>query len=312
MTATLTPTPTAPTAAARRQRPGSPYRRGLWLLLAPFLLGATVLVVGPALVSIGYAFTDYDGLTPPTFVGLDTARLLIDDPEVRDSLTATGIFLLLAVPLRLLGALALALLLHRRERLAAPGRVAAYAPALVPDAAVALVFLWLVNPVYGPLGAAVAGLGLTDGPLLLEPWGARLTIVAVAVLGLGEGFLVTLAARRELPPVLYDAAALEGAGAWGSLRHVTLPLLAPVLGLLVARDLVLSMQMTLVPTLLLTRGGPSNATKTLPALIYERGFRELHFGEAAALAVLLALATLLLVALQLRLLRRFTRTLAPD
>jgi multiple sugar transport system permease protein len=83
-----------------------------------------------------------------------------------------------------------------------------------------------------------------------------------------------------------------------------------VLGLLTARDLVVSLQVILVPTLLLTRGGPLGATKTLPLLAYERGFRELELGDGAAIALLLTLMTGLVVALQFRLLRRWTRAVA--
>lgn len=281
------------------------YRRGLWLLLAPFLFGVTALVLVPAVVTAVFAFTRYDGLAPPTFVGLETFRDLLGYAELRRSLAATAFFVALAVPLRIAGGLALALLLHRRERLAAPGRLAAYTPAVLPDAATALIWLWVVNPVYGPLAVVLQATG--GGPVLLDRLGARLTIVAVAVFALGEGFLVTLAARREIPAVLYDVARVEGARGAGLFRRVTLPLLAPVLGLLTARDLVVSMQLTLVPVLLLTRGGPLGATKTLPVLVYERGFRELRFGDAAALALVLFVLTVVVVAVQFRLLRRWTR-----
>lgn len=282
------------------------YRTGLRLMLAPFLLGALVLVVVPAVMTAGFAFTRYDGLSPADFVGWDTYRDLLDYPELRRSLAATAFFVALAVPLRILGGLGLALLLHRRStRLGATGRVAAYVPTVLPDAVTALIWLWVVNPVYGPL-AVVLQVG-TGSPLLLDRWGARLTIVALAVFALGEGFLVTLAARREVPEVLYDVGRLEGARGLGLFRRVTLPMLAPVLGLLTARDLVVSMQVTVVPILLLTRGGPLGATKTLPFLVYERGFRELRFGDAAAIALLLFLLTLLLVAVQYRLLRRWLR-----
>ena len=282
------------------------YRTGTTLMLLPFLLGALVLVLVPAVMTAGYAFTSYDGLSPARFVGLDTYRGLFAYQELRRSLAATAFFVVLAVPLRVLGGLALALLLHRRRaRLAGSGRVAAYAPAVLPDAATALIWLWVVNPVYGPL-AVLLQVG-SGSPLLLDRFGARLTIVAIAVFALGEGFLVTLAARREVPEVLYDVARLEGARGAGLFRRVTLPMLAPVLGLLSARDLVVSMQVTLVPVLLLTRGGPLGATKTLPVLVYERGFRELRFGDAAALALLLFVLTVLLVALQYRLLRRWLR-----
>ena len=288
----------------RRARRRVGYQLGLRLLLAPFLLGALALVLLPALLTAGFAFTEYDGLAPARFVGLQTFRDLFGYAELQRSLVATAFFVALAVPLRVLGGLGLALLLHRRARLASPGRVAAYLPSVLPDAATALVFLWLVNPVFGPLAVVLSA---TDGPVLLDRLGARLTVVAIAVFALGEGFLVTLAARREVPEVLYDVARLEGARGAGLFRRVTLPLLTPVLGLLWARDLVVSMQVTIVPILLLTRGGPLGATKTLPVLVYERGFRELRFGDAAALALLLFVLTVVVVAVQYRLLRRWNR-----
>jgi multiple sugar transport system permease protein len=193
---------------------------------------------------------------------------------------------LLVIPLRIIGGLLLALLADGRGRLAAATRVSVFAPAVVPDPATALIWLWVVNPLYGPLGALIRLGGGTPGPLLIDPWGARLTIVTLSAFALGEGFLVTLAARRELAPELYDAGRAEGAGALALFRRLTLPLLAPVLVLLAARDVLVSMTNAMVPTLLLTRGGPLDATKTLPLLVYERGFREGVLSEGAALAVL--------------------------
>ena len=287
------------------RRPG--YRTGLGLLLLPWLVGTVVLVLVPAVVTAGFAFTRYDGLGPPVFTGLQTYRDLLQYSELRAALISTAVLVAIAVPMRIVGGLLLALLLHRREPLVATGRVAAYAPSVVPDVATALVWLWIVNPVFGPLGLVASAVGLEAGPVLLDSTGARLTIVAISVFALGEGFLVLLAARRELPPVLYDVARLEGARGLAVFRRVTLPQLAPVLGLLTARDLVVSLQVVLVPTLLLTGGGPLAATKTLPLLAYERGFRELRFGDGAAIALLLLVLTALVVLVQYRLLRRFSR-----
>lgn len=283
------------------------YRRGLRLLMAPYVLGALLLVVLPALASFAFAFTRFDGIGAPRFDGLDVFADLFASPEFHDSLRATAIIAAVAVPLRVVGAIAFAMLLHRSERLASPGRVAAFAPVVVPDAATALVWLWVVNPVYGPLGIAARAMGFDAGPLLLDPWGARFVFIAVSVLALGEGFLVVLAARRELPNAVYDVARLEGAGAWQTFRRVTLPLLTPVVAFLVVRDTVASVQVPLVPTLVLTEGGPLNATKTLPVLVYEKGFAELRFGDAAAVAMLMFGLALAVAAVQLLFLRRRLR-----
>lgn len=286
------------------------YRAGLWWLLVPWLVGTLLLVIGPALVTAGFAFTRYDALSPPVFAGFTVFTDLWGYTEFRRGLVSTLVIVALAVPLRIGGGLALALFLHRPRRLTSAGRVAAYAPTVVPDVATALIWLWVVNPVYGPIGLLAGALGFGFGAVLLDPTGARLAVVAISAFSLGEGFLVTLAARRELPSALYDVARTEGAGAFGQFRLVTLPLLAPVLGLLTARDLVVSLQVILVPTLLLTRGGPLGATKTLPLLAYERGFRELELGDGAAIALMLTVMTGLVVALQYRLLRRWTRAVA--
>jgi len=274
----------------------------------PFALGALALVLAPAVVTAGYAFTTYDGLAPASYNGLGTFRTVLADPELHRSLVATSWFLLLAVPLRIGGGLLLALLADGDGRLAGATRVSVFAPTVIPDPATALIWLWVINPLYGPLGAVLRLGGMDLGAVLLDPWGARLTIVALSVFALGEGFLVTLAARREIPQPLYDAARVEGARPLARLRRVTLPLLAPLLLLLAARDVLTSMTNALVPTLLLTRGGPLDATKTLPLLVYERGFREGELSEGAALAVLtlgLAAATLVVALVAIRATRRF-------
>ena len=282
----------------------SPDRRG-WFLVLPFLVGSLVLVALPAAVSLAISVFQYDGLGSPRFTGADNLRAVVGDPVFHNALRSSVVIAGLAIPLRLAGALGLALLLHRTERLAPAGRVAAYVPVSTPEVATALVWLWIVNPVFGPLGVAAAALGFDTGPLLLDPLGARLTIVAMAAFALGEGFLVLLAARRELPVTVYEAAKLEGAGPWATFQRVTLPLLTPALSVLLVRDVALSLQATMVPTILLTRGGPDGATTTLPLLIYEEGFSALRFGDAAAIALILAALTGALAALQFRLLRRF-------
>lgn len=283
------------------------FHRGSWLLAAPFLLGVTALVLVPAVITAYYAFTEYDSFSPATWVGLDVFRALPADREFRASLVATGLFLVIAVPLRIGAGLLLTLLVSRPGRLARATRTAVYSPTVIPEPAIALVWLWIVNPLYGPFAVLIRLGGGTPGPLLLDPWGARLTIVALSVMAIGEGFLVTLAAHRELPSSLYDAAVTEGAGPSKAFRFVTLPLLAPTLGLLFMRDLLASMQYALVPTLLLTRGGPLDATKTLPVLIYERGFRESDLGSAAAICLVLLMLGVLVAALQALLLRRWWR-----
>lgn len=126
-------------------------RRQLALMLAPYLVGLVGLVLLPAAVTLALAFTEYDLLRPPRWVGLDNFAALLDDPVFRVSLTNSLVFALVAVPLRVLFALGLALLLHRRAVGVGSARTAAVLPTAVPEIAYGLLWLWLLNPLYGPV-----------------------------------------------------------------------------------------------------------------------------------------------------------------
>ncbi len=176
---------------------------------------------------------------------------------------------------------------------------------MVPDIALALLFLWVLNPVHGPLNQLLGALGLPQPAWLADPWGARLGVVLMLLFPVGEAFLVVLATRRQLPARLYEAAALEGCPPWQQLRHVTLPLLAPVLALLAVRDLVVSLQGSFVPAYALTDGGPGNATLYLPLYVYDQAFEFLGFGYSAMLTLVVVVATAAVVLAQVALVRRW-------
>ena len=278
-------------------------RRNRTLLASPYLLGIAVLVAIPMVGAIALAFTDYSGIGPIEFNGLDNLRRLVDDAGFWRSLGNSLVFVVVSVPLRVGAAVAFALLLHRRRRGVTAGRVVAFLPSVVPDAAYALLWLWLLNPLYGPLALAVGAAGGPD--VLTSPWAARLAIPFMAAFQIGEAFIVALAARRTIPEDLYEAAVIEGASPAIVLRRVTLPLMAPVLGLLALRDVVLSFQINFVPALLVTEGGPRYATTYLPLYAYRQGFRYFRLGYASAMTLVLFVVTALAVYLQYRLVKRW-------
>ncbi len=263
-----------------------PYRLQLYLFLGPYLLGMLILVVIPALATVAVSLTTYNAVAPPQWAALDNFRRLVESPFVRTSLRNSMIFVLLAVPLRLLGALLLALLLQRKQRLFGLYRTSVYLPTVIPDVAYALIWLWIFNPLYGPLNLALAGLGLPTPAWLVEPTTARLSIVILLTFRLGEGFIILLAGLRNIPRFLYEAAIVDGATTWQSFWHITLPLMMPWLLLLTFRDLIMSLQHTFTPSFVMTYGGPYYATTFIPLLIYEIAFDFFDFGLAAALLVL--------------------------
>ena len=285
--------------------------RGLALLLAPYVVGLTALVFGPALVTFALALFEYDLLRAPRYIGLANFRELWDDEVFGISVRNSLVFAAAAVPIRLLGALAFALLLHERFRGVGGYRTATYLPTVVPDVAYALLWLWLLNPLYGPINVTLRALGLDEPRWLTDPTDAQQAIVLMSVFQLGEGFLVALAARQSLPRELYELASLEAASAWFVLTRVTLPLMLPVLLLLAFRDTIYSFQASFVPALLVTEGGPPPyATTYLPVFTYRNAFEYLRYGYAAAATLVMLGITAALVYAQWLVLRRWRRRFA--
>jgi multiple sugar transport system permease protein len=223
-------------------------------------------------------------------------RFLAADPVVPTAFLNSLFFIALAVPLRILGALALALLLLRPRRGVGGYRAAVYVPTVSPDVAYALIWLWILNPLYGPVNVALATLGLPLPAWLADAGTARFPFVIMAFFQIGEGFVVLLAALRGMPQEHLDAAAADGAGRWATFRYLTFPLLLPWLALLTCRDIILSVQYTFTPAHVMTGGDPYYATLFLPLLIFEEAFDRFRFGTGSALMLVVFLLSVVLIA----------------
>lgn len=275
------------------------------LLALPVLGFTLLLVLLPAVATVLLSFMHYDALNAPSWAGLENFQTLAKDPMFAQALRNSLWVALIAVPLRVALALGLALLLHPRRPENPAARAAVFLPTVVPDIAWAILWLWILNPLYGPMAWMLAAFGLRPDVWLIEPWAGRGAVVLITLFLLGEMFLVMLAARREIAPELYEVGALEGASRFTLLRRITLPLLMPVVLFLAARDVALTLQTTFVPALIVTKGGPNFSTLFLPLYVYQNGFEYLRFGYAAALSLGMFAITLLMMAAQLWLLRRW-------
>ena len=274
----------------------------------PFLLGMVGLVVLPAAASLAVAFFDYTPLHATQFVwsGLDQFVQLGQDPLFWTALGNSLLYTAGAVPLRAAGALGLALLLERRRRGIGVYRAAIYLPTVIPDVAYALVWLWIFNPLFGPISQVLRTLHLPQQSWLIDPNGARAIVIVMAVWQVGVGLVIMLAALRDIPPELYDAALVDGAGFWTRLRKIVLPLIAPTFLLLIFRDTIASLQDNFAPALLVTKGGPHYATLFLPLKIYTDAFQNFRFGYGAAMVWVLYGVTALIVLVQYLSTRRFS------
>lgn len=277
--------------------PRLPYKFRLQLLLLPYVAGIVVLVLLPALLSFALAFFRYDGLSPSQWVGALNFILAYTDALFQLSVENSLALVILPVPLRVVGAFLLARLMQRGGPLLAWFRATVYLPSVIPTAAYALAWLWILNPLYGPLNQLLRAVGISAPAWLAEPVWAKPALVLMSLWQIGEGFLVSLAVLEDLPLEIEDAARIDGAGAWDLLRYVALPLAAPILLLLMFRDAILTFQESFVSIMLMTQGGPYYATFTLPLFVYEQAFDLLSFGTASAALWVMYLLTGLIVLL---------------
>lgn len=254
-------------------------------------MGAFFLIGLPLLLAIVLSFFQYDGLGPPVWIGWNNFREVFREPLFRVAAINSLTFVYLAVPLRLLAALGLALLLSRPRRGSGLFRAAVYLPTIMPEIAFALVWLWILNPLYGPLNQFLRLVGLSAPAWLVEQHTALPALVMMSLFTIGEGFVILLVAMKSIPADTYEAAWVDGSNRWQAFRYLTLPLLQPWIILLLVRDVILTFQTTFTPAYIMTGGGPYYATFFLPLLIFEEAFDRLRFGLGAAMMVLMILIT---------------------
>jgi multiple sugar transport system permease protein len=268
-----------------------------------FVLPAVVIIVGLAIVPIGWSlllsFNSADLIAPAQWVGLSNYDALLDDPALRDAIKHTVIYTILFVPLTTGLGLFLATALNRRIRLIGIYRTAFLAPFIASVAAQGVLFSFIFDERFGVANAVLDTFGLPRQGFLGDPDQALFVIVLIGIWG-GIGFplVIYLAALQDVPRELVDAASVDGARRWATLRHVILPQLLPVTIFLVVWQTLLSLQLfDLVYAT--TRGGPLDATVVIVYYIYNQAFVLFNAGYAAAVAYVVALFLILLVAGQL-------------
>lgn len=299
------------TGLARRtaERPRRAVRHQVPLL---FLVPSTLLcfgfLLGPSLLGAGYAFTDWDGLTSPGWVGLGNFREFLTEPEGRGVLLNTVTLTVLYVVLVNAVGLGLALGLSRSLKTRNVLRTVFFAPAVVSPLVVAYVWKYILDA-GGPLNEALraAGLGFAAQPWLGSPSTALPTVVLVMVWQFsGLHMLIYLAGLQGVQSEVLEAAAVDGAGSWRCFRHVTLPLLLPSVMVGTVLSTILAF-MAFDQVVALTGGGPSGASETVGTHVYEQAFVTGRYGYSAAVALMLVAVVFLVCLVQVRLLRSRSR-----
>jgi multiple sugar transport system permease protein len=292
---TLTP---LPRSTGAETAPAPPPRslmkrleeRAAWQFLLPWFVGMLLVTIGPMIASLYFAFTDYNLLRAPSWVGLDNFEQMLTDTRLHKSLGVTFAYVLIGVPALLIVALSLAMLLNRGIRGLAFYRSVFYLPSLL-GGSVAVGVLW--RQVFGTDGLVNQFLALfgIDGPgWISNPDTALSSLIMLHVWSFGSSMVIFLAGLRQIPEELYEAAALDGAGRWAKFRNVTLPLLTPIIFFNLILQIINSFQ-TFTQAFVVSggTGGPADSTLFYSLYLYEQGFGRLNMGYASAMAWVLVL-----------------------
>jgi raffinose/stachyose/melibiose transport system permease protein len=265
------------------------YRRAVvpWLFLLPILLLNAVVVLGPAISSMYYSLTDWSGIGPATFIGLENfQRLFFVDTAFKRAFVNNLVWLLIFLTVPMAMGLLAASLLSTVRRGALVYRMTIFIPFVLPTVVVASIWRGLLNPRLG-IGAQLSswGIGGLDRAFLGN---SQTVLPAIAFVANWAwwGFLMVLflAAMQNIAPDLYEAARLDGANRWQEFRDVTLPGIRPTLVFMILMTTIWSF-LTFDFVWILTQGGPAGASEVLASLVYKQAFLNYHAGYAAAIGL---------------------------
>lgn len=263
-------------------------RHVAYVLVLPSALAVLVVNLYPLIYTFVISFQKYTLSTPaPTFVGLQNYARLMSDPEVWHSIQVSAIFTLLSVSLSFAIGLLLALILNRPLRGRAVIRSLFIVPWAIPAFVAALIWAWMYNDQFGIVGALLRQAGMSRPPIFLSRDYALWSLIVVMVWkSFPFQLVILLAGLQAIPADLYEAAAVDGAGAWRRFRSITVPLLRPVAVISILLAVINAFHYFPIPWIL-TRGGPSAATNVMPIATYQIAFGSGDLGYGAAAAYLM-------------------------
>ena len=268
-------------------------REAIWgyLFISPWMVGFLALTLAPVVATFVFTFLNLrlNQQTPVRFVGLDNYADLLNDPRAWDALFVTLRFAAIALPVGLILPFALAMLLNSRSlRGSRYFQTFFFMPYIIPF--VAALFAWgsMLNPEQGWLNGLLSWFGIAGPDWLNDPSWVYPGLVVIGLWGIGSAVIINLAGLQNVPTELYDAARVDGAGFWGQLRHVTLPMMSPVIFYSLTLSTVGVLQYFLVPLVLNSgTGRPAGATYFFNIYVYNTFFSFGNMSYGATLAWLL-------------------------
>ncbi|MFO7167793.1 MAG: sugar ABC transporter permease [Chloroflexota bacterium] len=274
-----------------------------YLFILPTFLGYTTFVVGPILAAIGISLTEYDMLSPARFIGLDNYLAMLSDPRLRTVYINTIFFTVTAVTLNVGIGLILAVLINRRLPAALKYifRTTYFFPVLVALTYCAIIWQFLFQKDTGVFNYYLSFLGVEPVPWLNNRQWVLPSIIFMDVWkNTGFAMLVFLAGLQNIPSDYYEAAQIDGASPFRLFRHITLPLISPTFFFNMVIFMIGALQV-FDSIVVLTQGGPGDASRSLVMYIYEKAFQSFDMGYASAVAITLFVMIMALTLVQFRL-----------
>jgi multiple sugar transport system permease protein len=291
----------APTRRARRRYRDLPVAL---TFLAPAVAAAVLLRIYPLVRAVSDSLHSTPlGLQPAHWVGLQQYRNLFEDPTFRNALKITLIFGVVINPLQIAISLGLAVLFNERIRGVGLMRTLVFLPVAIPQSVSAVIWAVAFRP-DGPLNGLLDRVGIAPQRYLTSPGQALASIMlVVSWIGVGYWMMFLVAGLKQIDPALYEAAALDGAGAWAKFRYVTVPQVRRQLVFVLVADTISNL-LVFAPVQILTQGGPTGHTDLIMNDVFERAYTQGDVGGAAAGTVVLVVIALAIVVVQFRLLSR--------
>ena len=285
-----------PLRATLRRRLGLSYRGGFtsYLFVLPSILFIGVFVLVPIAGAFYFSLNNYDLLTAPEFAGFKNYALIFKEPRFWPAILNTVYFAFGTVPAGVITSLLLAVLINRAIRGINFFRAMFYMPVVSSFVTVSLIWLWMYEPQFGLANEGLRFVGLPTSKWLTGPETAMLAIILMSIWkNMGLNMVIYLAGLQGIPPHLYEAAEIDGAGRLSKMFRITIPMLAPTTYFVVIVYFIGALQMFVqvfimaCPHTQINCGGPLDSTITIVMLIYLEAFAYLRMGFAAALSFIL-------------------------
>ncbi|WP_411125874.1 carbohydrate ABC transporter permease [Streptomyces sp. x-19] len=283
--------------------------------LSPWLVGFSVFFGYPLIATGYFSFMHYNQIEQPTFVGLrNWTYVLTQMPLFGPALWNTLWLVVVMVALRVVFGLGIGLLITKVKSGAGFFRTAFYLPYLAPPVAATVAFVFLLNPSTGPVNEILGTLGIPAPEWFNDPTWAKPSLVLLSLWGIGDLMVIFMAALLDVPKEQYEAAELDGAGAWSKFRYVTWPAITPIVLFAVVTGVVQTMQyytqalvagklasgVSIGPGSVIQPGYPDHSTLTVPQLVYSLGFQNFNTGAACALSLVLFVIAMAVTTLLMR------------